>query len=249
MKSINNCTIKRQSFLDSVLGLNLRCVNCGVENFSDYCLCEKCGKALPIITGKTCEKCGCAIYGDNNFCTSCAEYSQYYANAYSVCEYTDIAKSMVYKLKFGNKSYIAKTMAQQMANVLIRKNIEYDCVVYVPVSKKTLKTRGFNQSYLLSRHICDIINEPLVVDALIKIKDTISQEKLTRLERFENVKNCFELNKQVANDIKGKTVLLVDDVKTSGATVNECSRLLAKAKTKEIKVITFASVKQSFVFD
>lgn len=248
MQNIKRSTTKKLGlFSDNLLGLNLRCVNCGIEKFNDSCLCETCKKLLPIITGKTCNKCGCAIYGDNNYCTNCADVSQYYTKAYSVCEYKDLAKSLIYKVKFGSNGYITKTMAEYMAQVLILNNVEFDYVVYVPISKKSLKSRGFNQSYLLSISLCDILNKQIIDNALIKIKDNISQEKLSRKERALNVKNCFELNKEIEPVIKGKKILLVDDVKTSGATANECCRLLRMAK--EIYLITFASVKQSLVFD
>ncbi len=111
-----------------------------------------------------------------------------------------------------------------------------DGIVPVPLSIRSLRKRGFNQSLLIARVISKKLNVPLLMDNLRKIKETPPQIGLSARERLLNLKNVFE----VRGSIKGLRLLLVDDVMTTGATVAECSKELMKAEAKEVTVITLA---------
>lgn len=111
-----------------------------------------------------------------------------------------------------------------------------DAVIPVPLSIKGLRSRGFNQSLLLSKYLSDKIKVPLMPDGIRKIKDTPPQIGLSAKERISNLKGAFMTDKK----FKGKRLLLVDDVMTTGATVRECSKQLMKAEAKEVVVLTLA---------
>ena len=121
----------------------------------------------------------------------------------------------------------------------ILENIEnYDTIIPVPLSGKRYRKRGYNQSYLLAKEICKYANLNLEQNCLYKIKNNVEQSGLNGLDRQENIKGAYELrNMQILNN---KKILLLDDVYTTGATVNECAKILSKANPSKIGVFTVA---------
>jgi ComF family protein len=113
-----------------------------------------------------------------------------------------------------------------------------DMIIPVPLHPKRLRWRGFNQSVLLARQISRAYNIPLDPFVVYRSKETPPQTQLTEAERRKKVRGIFSLNPQ--RPIDGKRVLLIDDVYTSGATVNECSRCLKQGGAKEVYVLTLA---------
>jgi ComF family protein len=113
-----------------------------------------------------------------------------------------------------------------------------DMIVPVPLHPKRLRWRGFNQSVLLARQVSRVQHIPMDPFVLYRGKETPPQTQLTEEERRKNVRGAFSLNPQ--KPVEGKRVLLVDDVYTSGATVNECSRSLKRGGAKEVYVLTLA---------
>ena len=115
---------------------------------------------------------------------------------------------------------------------------KYDTIVPVPISKKRKKKRGYNQSELLAKEIAYNANLVLEKESLYKIKDIVEQSKLNKENRLKNIQGVYELvNKEKLNK---KKILLIDDIYTTGSTVNECSKVLREAKPKKIGVLTLA---------
>ena len=115
--------------------------------------------------------------------------------------------------------------------------INADVICYVPMTKKAEKKRGFNQCKLMARNIGYHTNIP-VSNCIKKIKNTKEQKTLTKEERIINLKGVFKINN--VKDIKNKNVILIDDVMTTGATINECKYILKKSGVKQITVLTIA---------
>ena len=115
-----------------------------------------------------------------------------------------------------------------------------DVMVFVPMLKKDQRKRGFNQSYLLAKELSNIISVPVLEDALVKVKKTKKQVGLKRKDRKVNLKDAFKLTS--SKDIKDKSVLIIDDVMTTGSTVERIAELLKKKGAKIVKVLTVASV-------
>jgi len=113
-----------------------------------------------------------------------------------------------------------------------------DMVLPVPLYKKRLRERGFNQSALLGKYVAKRLGRPLNLYSLIRNRDTRPQVGLSAKERKKNIRNAFEIREQGV--IKGRRVLLIDDVFTTGATARECSKVLRKAGAQEIFVITLS---------
>jgi len=135
------------------------------------------------------------------------------------------------------KFYGLKRLARPLGSLLLSLDIpQTDGIISVPLSIKSLRDRGFNQSLLLARMIAGEIKVPLLMDILFKKKETQPQIGLSARDRRVNIKNAFEIK----GDIEGRRLLLVDDVITTGATVTECSKELLKAGAKEVVVIALA---------
>jgi ComF family protein len=147
--------------------------------------------------------------------------------------YDGVLAEAINHLKF----YGIKRISKPLGRLLYILDLpETDGIVSVPLNKKSLRERGFNQSLLIARVISKKIRVPLLMDLLLKKKETLPQVGLSANERLSNLKNAFE----VKGNIKGLRLLLVDDVMTTGATVTECSKQLMKAGAKEVIVLTLA---------
>ena len=114
----------------------------------------------------------------------------------------------------------------------------YDTIIPVPISKKRNRQRGYNQSFLIAKEISKYTNLKLINNCLFKTKNVIEQSKLTKEEREQNIKNVYSLKN--GDKIESKKILLIDDIYTTGSTVNECCRILKKANPKKIGVMVLA---------
>jgi ComF family protein len=114
--------------------------------------------------------------------------------------------------------------------------VEVDYIIGIPISSGRMKERGYNQTELIAKELGRILSVEYLPNALVKIKETEHQINLSKIERKNNVKDSFKFADKY--DVKGKRVLLVDDIFTTGATVNECSKVLKKANAKKVIVAT-----------
>ena len=222
-------------------------------------------KFLNILYPSSCPACGAVsdIFRHSPICTSCwAEIKRYYGPACKICslpfvsEYGEVCgqclkkpppflRSLNYGLYEGVlaeainhlKFYGIKRLAKPLGRLLLDLDVPgTDGVVAVPLSLERLRERGFNQSLLIARVVSRKFQVPLLMDNLLKVKETPPQIGLSAKERLLNLRNAFKTK----GDVKGRRLLLVDDVMTTGATVMECSKQLMKAGAKEVIVLTLA---------
>lgn len=201
-------------------------------------LCDECKNKINY-AHDICIKCGRVKKGDGIYCDSCIAKERYFDKARSSVVYEGIAKELDIKFKFGSGKYLAKYLAGYMVDTLVENELFCNVVLSVPLSKKRKKARGYNQSEELALCICKALKMNYVKDVLVKIKDNKMQAQLSGKEREENVLGVYEVVK--SEEIKGKSVLLIDDVLTTGATASEISRVLKKAGAETVYVLTFAS--------
>ena len=147
--------------------------------------------------------------------------------------YEGVLAEVIHQLKFHGLRRLSRPLGKLLVSLEIPAS---DRIIPVPLSKKGLITRGFNQSLLLSRAIAQHTGIHLSMDALFKIRDTQPQLGLSARQRLTNVRNAFE----VRGSVRDMRIVLVDDVITTGATVRECSKMLMKAGAKEIIVLALA---------
>jgi len=147
----------------------------------------------------------------------------------------------VLRLKYNSEGDVAKFVAPLLAEAVKKYDIKADVIISVPLAGKRQKQRGYNQAGLIAAELSKLIGVPVVDDFIVRIKHTKAQKKMTLKERQENIHGAFEIRPPYAV-VAGKRALLIDDVFTTGTTVNECARVMKKAKPKSVEVLTIASV-------
>ena len=152
--------------------------------------------------------------------------------------YGGVLKDLILKFKYKN-NFTAGDILTEFLEEYIVKNFKYKeyIITYIPLSKKSKKIRGFNQCEYIAKKIArDLSIE--VLEVLIKQKETKEQKKLKRDERYENIKDAFKIKKGI--EVKNYNIILIDDVTTTGATLQEAYKLLKKFEVKDIKLLTLA---------
>lgn len=215
-----------------------RCNLCGeVVALSDE-RCDDCRKQHRI-TGETCEICGC----EKEQC-SCPKHVKKPAYKQIIAPYyfEDSIVKAVHRFKFYGYTELARSMADEIVSAVNDKyqQIQFDAVTYIPMTKKKFRKRGYNQSQLLAKEIADRLKLPLS-DMLVKIIETSSQRGSTAKERARNLYGAFDIADDA--ELTGKTILLIDDVKTTGSTLDECSATM-KSAGAEVYCAVLSVVKQ-----
>lgn len=229
-----------KDFINVLYPKNIKCIICNSELSTNthYSICDKCTKSLPFIRGKVCVKCGEPIVSDGSYCVHCKNEMPHFKMCRSVFIYRDPIKNLVRSLKYDNKKYLAETLSSFVASEFVNMAIDVDIVVPVPISEHRRKVRGFNQAELLCVVLKDKLHIDVRSDLLVKVKETSSQAYLSKDEREKNLDGAFAVNNKA--EVKGKTILVVDDVYTTGTTLNECAQTLLKAGAKEVYCVTLA---------
>ena len=165
---------------------------------------------------------------------------KYFEELMYIFKYEGQVRKLILDYKFNEKSYLYKTFVNfLLKNEKIFENIKkYDKIIPVPISKKRNKERGYNQSMLIVEEIANKTNLELVNNCLIKTKNIIEQSKLNKEDRQQNIQGVYSLQNERL--ITNKKILLVDDIYTTGSTVNECCKILQQANPKTIGVLVLA---------
>lgn len=227
-----------------------RCFSCEEEFFTQnpFCLCDSCLEKIKFINSTYCKICGTKISGAGELCLRCKDNSlKEITLARSLCEYDGIMKDVVHNFKYHNCQYLAKYLSKMLFDYYVHSNDfkDEDMILPVPISKEKLKKRGYNQSNLLARNF-EITNK-VNYDILTKIKETESQTTKNREERLKNLQGCFVVLDRSL--IKGKKILLIDDVFTTGATCLTIAKLLKKCGAMQVKCLTLCSTTNYFLKD
>lgn len=212
-----------------------------MNNFLDILYPPVCGICGKVNKFSLCKKCEIRLKKQAIF--SIDDYSRkmrFFSEHLYMFKYDGEIRKVLLNYKFNDKSYIYKTFVNFLKKnekmcVQIKK---YDIIIPVPISLKRFKQRGYNQSALIARQIASDMDLIFANSVLVKIKNNVAQSLLDGENREQNVKNVYKLNN--VKKVQNKNVLLVDDIYTTGSTVNECCRLLNKLNIKKIGVFTLA---------
>lgn len=231
-----------EKFLDLIFPRH--CIHCGKENPNDgyKYLCADCANASFITQIERCKRCAEIVYLPSDICSKCATDKLYFENALVVCEYAEAGRNLALELKYHNGLYVAEDMARLLAKVKNFEEYFKDAIlVPTPLHLKRMRKRSYNQSEVLCRAIAKIYPQLnlKVENLLLRKKFTPTQTALSKEERIENVKGAFVLNGKI-DVAKDARIIIVDDVMTSGATLNECAKTLRKVNFKDIRVFAFA---------
>ena len=199
-----------------------------------------CGFCDKINNNSLCKNCELILSKYEKNCIKDCAKEKYFDYLFCALKYENIVREKIIQYKFNEKSYLYKTFAK-----IIIKNKKiygflklYDIIITVPMFKNKKAVRGYNQSELIAKEIGKQWGLAFEKDILIKIKNTQVQSTLNKTQRVENVKDAFDVKDNTK--VKNKKIVLIDDIYTTGSTVNECSKILKKAGAKEICVVTIA---------
>ncbi len=213
---------------------DIKCIVCGAEIHPNrYGLCNKCSLD---INGNFCVRCGRHKVGMGDYCGECSEMSLSFDEARSSVVYDGDAKDLIRRLKYGSAKYLVRPICEYLLDTLLAADWDFDCFTYVPMYFKRKKKRGYNQSELLAEELASKTTKPCF-GLLEKTVNTPNQARLNRDERIKNLDGSFSPLTQ-----SPKHVVLIDDVMTTGSTLNECAKVLKKAGADVVYGLTFASV-------
>lgn len=207
--------------------------------FSDY-LCTACDDKLKEYNKlRKCLQCGRVIENSVDMvCSFCERLKPKYDVGISVYSYTDAFKDALISYKFKHSFYKARAFSNLICTAYKKLGIDADIIVAVPTSFGNLIKKGYNPALEIAYCVSRRLKVPIFDSAIIKIKETKQQSTVKLSERYENVKNAFAINKRYINKIKGKSILLIDDVLTTGATASECSKVLKKSGANNVYLVT-----------
>ena len=225
-----------------VIGLALppRCPACGLPVAEDHRFCPACWGELRFLGPPWCARC-CAPLdydrGEGATCAACLAEPPRHTGVRAAVAYGDVARRLALALKYGGRAGLAETMALPMARLL---PADADRLVPVPLHRWRLWRRGYNQAALIAQAVGRIADVPVTVDALVRTRHTPVLRGLSGRERRAAVARAFAVRDGA--ELGGKSVVLVDDVHTSGATADACTRALLAAGARSVTLLCWARV-------
>lgn len=210
------------------------CVSCGKGGAF---FCRKCHHKLIYLQAPLCVRCSKPISA-GIVCSKCQSQTWDIDGICSVFKYGGAIRQAIIQFKYQNIKALADPLSYFLAEYLRQRDLSFDVIIPVPIHKRRLRERGYNQSSLLAQRISRMTRTPVVEGALIRTKHTPSQAKSDSVDqRRKNIRNAF---KCVGRDISGKRILLIDDVCTSGSTLNSCATSLKAAGATSVWGLTLA---------
>lgn len=223
-----------------------RCLGCGSLVESDFGLCGACWRETPFIGGTVCESCGMPLPGmGDGFrldCDDCMAHPRVWSQGRAALLYRDQARTLVLALKHGDRSDIVRPAAAWMLRAATPMLGDDPVIAPVPLHWTRLLKRRYNQSALLANEVALQAGLRCCVDLMHRRRRTESLDGKTREQRFVALGDAIVPNPRHFALLKGRVVLLVDDVLTSGATLTACSDACIRGGAVEVRVVTLARV-------
>lgn len=212
-----------------------RCILCdGVLDTPDSGVCTLCKSKLKYCSEPVCKKCGKPIKDkQKEYCSDCEKKKHHYIQGKSVWIYKGDMKTSIYRFKYANRREYAEFYARESVRIY-RKWIQskaIDVIVPIPVHSKRMKKRGYNQAELYAKELGKLLDIPVDKDSLVRVIDTIPQKELDDKQRRKNLKKAFKIK---PDSVQWKRVLIVDDVYTTGSTIDAAAALLGEYGVQEI---------------
>lgn len=221
-----------------------RCVSCGETVDRDFALCPTCWRDTPFISGAVCDFCGVSLPGEDDntslCCDDCLKYERPWRAGRAVFSYNSKGRSLSLALKHGDKSEIANAAGPWLARAIAPLLRDDMIIAPVPLHWTRLWKRRYNQSALLAQALSKQVAKPAILDLLQRTKRTPVQHGKPVDQRFSDVENAIVVHPRRASYLQGHSVLLVDDVMTSGATFTACTRALLDAGANDVFVLALA---------
>ena len=212
-----------------------KCLLCGQSTAAGESFCIHCHQALPYIT-RACSICA-AVIDEPGICGQCLSNRPYFDSSVSVFEFMEPISSCIYKFKYQHQFYLGKILSLELSKALLSKNARLpDLIIPVPLHKKRLRQRGFNQSAMIARHVSKKLKIPCKNSYLARHKFSVPQIELNAKQRQMAVNNAFS----ISHDHRYSHIALIDDVVTTTHTVNQAAKALKSGGTESVSVWSIA---------
>jgi len=225
-----------------------RCAACGVIVAEAGTLCGPCWRSIDFLGEPVCAICGTDLPGAamaEAQCGACIAAPPPYDRARAVMRYGTVARTMAHRLKYGRRLGLAAVMAGHLARLLPEDAGEPALIIPVPLHRWRIWSRGFNQSALIARHLARRSGRPVVLDLIRRVRNTPPLHALGARERARIVRGAFALSPDAQPRLKGRRIILVDDIWTTGATATACAALLRRAGVERIDILCWTRVSPS----
>lgn len=206
-------------------------------------LCIACWRNISFISDPMCACCGMPFEyaaDKNSLCADCLTEHPPYSRARAAFTYNEHSRSLILKLKYQDDSYLAAIYGPWLAKAGAELIAASDLILPVPLHYWRFVSRRYNQSALLARALSKASGKPWLPDGLQRIRATPQQTGLTRAQREDNVRGAFRVHPKHEATLKGRSILLVDDVLTTGSTLRHCTKTLLKSGVSQVNVLTLA---------
>ena len=214
-----------------------RCAVCDtVLSWGQKEICEDCKKKIEYLDGPTCFKCGKPVRAEEEYCYDCRTKAHYFTAGAAVFSYEYIRLSL-YRFKYSGRQEYGAFYGHQMTYWLEEKRRLWnpDALVPVPLHKRKLKKRGYNQAELIARELSRYWGIPVVTNLVVRCKNTKPMKGIVGTDRQNNLKKAFKLG---ANDVKLSTIIIIDDIYTTGSTIDAVSKVCLEAGIGKVYFLT-----------
>ncbi|MCU6762692.1 DNA utilization protein GntX [uncultured Roseburia sp.] len=209
------------------------------KKISEY-ICPECKKKLIYIAGSYCMKCGKPLVSqEEEYCSDCIRRRHEFDAGRSLFSYQGEVRSSLYRFKYGNKRsyafFYGSEICKQLETWIRRCGIDY--LIPIPLYKKKKRKRGYNQAEVLARVLSRNLSVPVLSSGLVRVKNTSPQKELSAAERRKNLAGAFAC---FSESVRGKTILLTDDIYTTGATADAAAKVLKAAGARRVYMVSIA---------
>lgn len=220
----------------------MTCIVCGSYETDREKICSLCYSKIKYIQPFYCQKCGIPLEAGGEHCYRCLhpQTKIYYEYLRGVCLYDDIIRKCIHLYKYRGKDYLSETLSKLLVRFIITDTqmATADIIVPVPLHWWKQLQRGYNQAELFAINVAKALSKKVITGNLYRKRFTKAQVNLKRESRLKNVEDAFGVKHPEV--FKDKTVLVIDDVCTTGETINQCAKALKKAGAKKIYGVTLA---------
>jgi len=234
-----------EKFWEWIFPSNLYCICCGsvIDNTRTYGLCDRCARKFHWLDKKTCVKCGKILEEGYHHeqCIDCRTMDHLFSKGYTCARYGLYERIVMMEYKYKDKAWIGRKVGEILADRMKDEEFIPDLVVPVPIHKSREAQRGYNQVEIMARIFAAGRGLPLDNRSLIRTKKTLPMRNLGVPERLANVADAFALKTLGEQSIANKTILLIDDIYTTGSTADSCVKTLLQGGAKEVRLLTFAA--------
>lgn len=230
--------------LEMLYPSNIYCISCGniIDATRHYALCDECIEKLHWLGNKTCAKCGKILSDDYlpELCYDCLRYEHDFDRAYTCVQYGLYERGLLMDFKYRGKAYIGRKLGDALYDRMTLEEETFDLAVPVPLSRKKQSKRGFNQAQVMAAAFARHMEIPCAGNLLERTRQTLPMKGLGAFDRYQNLQGAFRVSGKNHYELQGKRVVLIDDIYTTGSTLDACSIVLHQAGASRVCGLTFA---------